>query len=292
MLNIHYLNLLLYLHYIKQNYFDYQRWKAHPNYRDWTRIRFRERPDNFWEGMGLNIIWKVSVVRTYNRAGGEHNHLFMKSHLRFYSEVPKNSIAWGLQNTRNSRGLIMPRAFWIEGNAKVFESGDDVLEYLKSSKFDAGKEIVLEEEPWREYKELTGDKGVGTFLSVPITAFDGNVIHLESFRTRKGGFLFVSDNFYPGWHAYDTRGKKLRVYRANYFGKAVFLPPGQHNVTFVFRNDRAIFGALIGMILSIGCLIWIGYTTMGRKRVYMSGILILFFAYYAYVFGFGMVSCI
>jgi hypothetical protein len=46
-------------------------------------------------------------------------------------------------------------------------------------------------------------------------------------NTKEGSFLVLSDTYFPGWKAY-LDGKPVKIFRANYSFRAVFIPPGKH----------------------------------------------------------------
>jgi hypothetical protein len=72
-------------------------------------------------------------------------------------------------------------------------------------------------------------------------AFDANKVTF-SVHNEKPGFLYYADGWSPYWKAYDN-GKSVEVLKANYNFKAVFIPPGEHIISFVFEPNHYI-GAL------------------------------------------------
>jgi uncharacterized membrane protein YfhO len=55
-----------------------------------------------------------------------------------------------------------------------------------------------------------------------------------AFRTDSPGFLFVDENFFPGWKALLDR-KATRVWKADYTFRAIYAEPGGHIVDFVYQ---------------------------------------------------------
>ena len=74
-------------------------------------------------------------------------------------------------------------------------------------------------------------------------AFDANKATF-SVQNEKPGFLYYADGWSPYWKAYDN-GKSVEVLKANYNFKAVFIPPGKHIISFVFKP--------IQYIVALGC---------------------------------------
>ena len=68
-----------------------------------------------------------------------------------------------------------------------------------------------------------------------------------------GGFLVLTDVWYPGWTA-TVDGVPVPVYRANYVFRAVEVPSGRHEV--VFRFEPASYRR--GRLLSLGTLAAVG----------------------------------
>lgn len=118
---------------------------------------------------------------------------------------------------------FLPRAFWVH-QAKVIK--DLKLPDLVSLKIDWEREIVLEEDSdfsiskeaivnrvdWREYRP-------------------GKII--LSVESDQPGFVFLANNFYPGWQV-SVDGRKEKIYRANYTFQAVKVDKGEHQLIFQY----------------------------------------------------------
>ncbi|MBP8060202.1 MAG: YfhO family protein, partial [Chloroflexi bacterium] len=71
------------------------------------------------------------------------------------------------------------------------------------------------------------------------------------------GFVVLGDTYYPGWQA-TIDGEKTPVYRANSIVRAVYVPAGQHTITFTFRPPDFIIGAFISGLTLFGSLwLWL-----------------------------------
>ena len=63
--------------------------------------------------------------------------------------------------------------------------------------------------------------------------------------------LVLSDAYYPGWQA-TVDGIDTPIYAANFLFRGVFVPPGEHQVTFVYRPQswrRGLWISLAGLAL-------------------------------------------
>jgi len=70
------------------------------------------------------------------------------------------------------------------------------------------------------------------------------------------GTLVVAENFFPGWHAYDT-AKKIAVFRANVCFMAVSLEAGVHKIIFRYEPLAFAAGAWVSLI-ALGLLMAAG----------------------------------
>lgn len=71
------------------------------------------------------------------------------------------------------------------------------------------------------------------------------------------GYLVLLDTYYPGWAA-TVDGQRTPIYRANYIGRAIFLPAGGHRVRFEYQPESFKRGRLLALLM----LILIGVTAM------------------------------
>tara|TARA_Y100000310_G_C20698521_1_gene827478 strand:- start:2416 stop:4830 length:2415 start_codon:yes stop_codon:yes gene_type:complete len=129
---------------------------------------------------------------------------------------------------------FIPRSFIV--HKSVIKKNYEVLEELKSQDFDPREYIILEE----PFKNLPGN---GSFKEAQITDYSPNRIAVEVFLDTPG-FLVLSEYWYPGWKAYDN-GIEVKIYKANYIFRAVYLDEGRHKVDFVFEPKSLKIGFLI-----------------------------------------------
>lgn len=145
----------------------------------------------------------------------------------------------------------LPRAYFVPKGVN-FANQEDVLGRMLG--FDPRREVLLLDSP------TFSDGGDGT---VEIANYESNEVRL-SVNSSKGGFLVLSDTFYPGWKAYVDGGETV-IYRANYAYRAVHLDKGEHQVTFVYNP----LSFKIGKIISGIALVTI--TVSGLLFVYLRG---------------------
>lgn len=80
----------------------------------------------------------------------------------------------------------------------------------------------------------------------------------------RGGLLFVSDIYYPDWHAY-VDGHEVPVFRTDVAFRGVEVPAGHHRVRFVYRSGPFRIGLWLSGITLLLVLVGIGWL-VGRRR--------------------------
>ncbi len=126
----------------------------------------------------------------------------------------------------------LPRAFPVY-SWEVEKNENKILEELKNPQFGIRHKILLLEEP-----PYAQPGGTGTpFDSVIGAKIYDNRINSFSIdaQMKQDGFLVLSENYYPAWKAY-VDGKQVKIYRADYLFRAVYLTRGKHKVEFVFDS--------------------------------------------------------
>jgi len=129
----------------------------------------------------------------------------------------------------------LPRAFLVY-DYQVIKDGQAIIDRLVAEDFEIEKTIILEEAPGEEALSLDNLKlarEAGEGSLVTIINDTPNQIDLEV-ETSQPGFLFLADNFYPGWQA-SVDNQKTKVYRANYTFRAIEIPQGKHQASFTFK---------------------------------------------------------
>jgi hypothetical protein len=140
----------------------------------------------------------------------------------------------------------LPRAFWVYEFETI--SGDEkIINRLFAQDFDLKKKIILEENPdfapslkkakkqeieWLEYKQSR--------LKMVV-------------NSDQPGFIFLANNFYPGWESF-VDSQKTKIYRANYTFQAIRIPEGRHLVEFFYSPNSFKVGLMISL-LTVGSLL-------------------------------------
>lgn len=134
----------------------------------------------------------------------------------------------------------LPRAFIVHDFQVLNQK--EILSTLMNEEFDPQSTLLLEEAPKKLPEEKLGEDKV----AIDESGYFENRVLIKT-HSSSDGFLFFSDNFYPGWKAF-IDGKKTKIYRANYSFRAIALPAGEHQVHFVYNP----LSFKIGLCLSLG----------------------------------------
>jgi hypothetical protein len=137
---------------------------------------------------------------------------------------------------------FLPRAYVVYG-AKIIEDDEDVLRYMMSQEFDPRENVILQEDIGNVWSETTKDTlddeyTEAAFIQVSPQEFD------VQFQIDRPGFLVISQNWYPGWIAYDNNIKS-DVIRGNYAFTAFPVGSGYHEIKFVYAPDTLKTGTWI-----------------------------------------------
>jgi len=139
---------------------------------------------------------------------------------------------------------VLPRAF-IADKWKVMNNSQDILNQIKRSDFEPRGYIYLEEEP--EWSIINAnEQGTSSFNAARIIDYKPDKIVIET-NTDGKKILFISDTYYPGWHAY-IDGAPTKIYRTDYAFRAVAVPGGRHIITFYYLPFVLKMGSVISLI--------------------------------------------
>jgi hypothetical protein len=151
----------------------------------------------------------------------------------------------------------LPRAFIVHDFQVL--SDEEILRKLMDEKFDPAETILLEEETANLPEEKLGEDEV----EISKDSYFDNLISIKT-QSASAGFLFLSDNYYPGWRAF-IDGQETKIYRANYTFRAVFVPQGEHQVKFLFQPQSFKIGLGIS-IFTLLALIGLSSHEVIRSR--------------------------
>jgi len=164
----------------------------------------------------------------------------------------------GIYLYRNLSAL--PRAFAVF-NYRLAKNAAEIVEQIRPLSFNPSRTIFFTEDPappgWQP-----------DTLTAPIAA-EITDRQVESYKTTvnlpRPGFLFLSENFYPNWRAFEN-GKELKVYQANITFRAVYLPSGSHTVEWRYIPTLYSKARAITWAFSLLVLLAVGFSLFLSRR--------------------------
>lgn len=131
-----------------------------------------------------------------------------------------------------------PRAF-VAAEAIQVSSPEQALEYLAHGAIEPRRQVVLETgsardepPPPRPERLPTGDRLGAPYGTVQVLQYDDATVTVRA--TTDGGYLVLTDAYYPGWRA-TVDGAEVPVLRADFLFRAAQLPAGTHLVQFRYQ---------------------------------------------------------
>jgi hypothetical protein len=143
-----------------------------------------------------------------------------------------------------------PRAFAVP-EAIVADSAYEALDLLAHGAIQPRQQVVLETGEGVSFRSaqpnpLAGGDRVGApYGEVEIVEYRNERVFIEA--ETAGGYLVLTDAYYPGWRAY-VDGSETPVLRADYLFRAVELPPGAHQVEFRYEPTSFATGAQVARL--------------------------------------------
>lgn len=144
---------------------------------------------------------------------------------------------------------------WVAPVGKIVRSDAEMKNGLLQKGFDPQKIVMIESLEAPLQGDRLGDAGAGGGI-VQIKDLSSRQVSI-SVRGTRGGFIVESAPLCPGWTA-TLDGFPTPALRANRYGRAVWVPEGDHEVVFTFMPRSFLWGSLISLLglLFIPVLAW------------------------------------
>jgi hypothetical protein len=157
-----------------------------------------------------------------------------------------------------------PRAYLTDEWTSV-AGPDEALALLHSGAIDSGRHAVVEDALSLSSRARTQGESIDGVGSAQIVAYAPEQIRLQvDVQTvdNEPALLVLSDAYYPGWQA-TIDGIDTPIYATNHLFRGVFVPSGEHDVTFVYRPQswqRGLWTSLVGLVILVVLLAgaWLG----------------------------------
>ncbi len=145
---------------------------------------------------------------------------------------------------------VLPRAFVIP-NSKVIRDEGNILQEMDGITFNPKEYVILE-------KDINAPLvNIGEYKEAEIIYYSPNEIHLKT-NLQNPGFLVLSENWYPGWKAYDN-GVEKEIYKTDYILRSIYLEKGEHEIKFVYKPFSFRLGFWITIITFFSICVFIIY---------------------------------
>ncbi|MBC7233004.1 MAG: YfhO family protein [Chloroflexi bacterium] len=171
----------------------------------------------YWEGLGSRSSPLYDFL----------NAKYVIGHKDVVLDWEKFELAFDADPTVNiyRNKKVLPRAFVVHRSESV-SNQEEAFAAIHRGDFHPASTVVVE-----GGQTLLPDQAGNS--EVHIISYSNNEIQLEA-STSLPGYLVMSEVYYPGWHV-EVDGQTAQLKRANYAFRAVFLPPGVHQVRFYFQ---------------------------------------------------------
>jgi uncharacterized membrane protein YfhO len=156
----------------------------------------------------------------------------------------------GTQEVRYLRRSGSSRVRLADGS-EVIEDPEQVLSRLLEQEFDPTHTVLLEQSGM---PQLVAEGPPGTWQLQEGSNPNRVDILVD---TPIGRWLVLSDQWYPGWKAY-VDGEQVTNHRANYLFRSVWVPAGNHMVSFQYQPWTFAAGTILSSITTIAmiALLW------------------------------------
>jgi hypothetical protein len=162
----------------------------------------------------------------------------------FHSLTPGNFRLIHSGDVKIYRNLdLLPRAFVVHEWTWQPDAAAAVAHMAAAAGFDPRQTAVLTGEG-EAARHLFSESPTATILSYEP---DSVVVRV---RAEAPGLLILSDAHYPGWQA-TINGRSTTVYAANGLFRAVPVPAGEHDVTFLFASRPFQVGRLVTLLTAV-----------------------------------------
>lgn len=126
---------------------------------------------------------------------------------------------------------VLPKG-WLVPSVSVLGDPRQALAIMQGPMFDPQRLALVETPPPLAMAPLESPSA-GSPGQVTLTRFEGERIDLKV-TNNANALLVLGEKYYKGWRA-KVDGKATDIHRVNYILRGVYLPPGQHEVSFTFE---------------------------------------------------------
>ncbi len=157
----------------------------------------------------------------------------------------------------------LPRAFFV--NRYEIADPHTILVKMRDTKFNP-REVIYLDDSLNVKIDPPSESSKVEIVEYQIQKIKLNV------KATGNNLLFLSETWYPKWRCYIDE-KEVPIYRANYVFRAVVVPPGEHEVVFVYKDEEFELGSKISLALSSITLALLFISLYPYGRTYFKNLL-------------------
>ena len=187
----------------------------------------------------VNVKYNIAVKRDVKNQPNPEGQVPEEYKVDKFKEVFSDKSVVVLENTK-----VLPRAFIVYDEEVV--PGTAALDRILSPDFPLDKKIVLGAD-----NVLLNTDGTGQAKYIEYFENRSTILTNSSID----GSLFISDTYYPGWHAF-VDGTRTEIKKANFAFRAIKIPAGEHKVEFIYKPDSFFSGLKIALTSFIVLIIF------------------------------------
>lgn len=151
----------------------------------------------------------------------------------------------------------VPRAYIAQRAVLLHSDAGPALEQMVSEAFDPLQDVVLDAQVFLRPENFTLGKA-------EIRLYEHRRVLINAQLT-ESGVLVLADAFYPGWKVF-VDGKEQSIRRANLLFRGVELPPGVHEVEFLYDPLSFKVGLAMSLATAMGLILMIIISVLRRRN--------------------------
>ena len=142
---------------------------------------------------------------------------------------------------------FLPRAYFVS-HYRVESNREEVFRTLRALDYHPKESVMLEKDPGVNLSSGSLNS------SIHFINYGHNKVELE-IKTDGSGFLVLADRYDEGWRA-SLDGKGVPIYRTNAILRSVFVPVGEHKLTFSYEPWLFKVGLYLAL-MTVCCLMMV-----------------------------------
>lgn len=164
-----------------------------------------------------------------------------------FSQIYRNG-DWAIYENKSA----LPRV-WLANQYALTKTTKEFQDIFFSRSFQQDKTVTLPE-------ELDTKLDMKNGKVMPFLQFSDRMLY----KTESDGasILVLSQAYYPGWQVF-VDGKEEKLLRVNHALSGVFVPKGEHDVSFYYWPSSFVFGLYITIMSSVGLFV---FAFLTRKK--------------------------